>query len=335
MEATWISNKEKLMLQELSTDSRASLTRLAKVAQCSVAMASRMLDRLVKKLDIKFTIEVDFDKLGFSERHIAYIKFQKKPQEDFLVNLFKNDHIVQDVYLTKGDFDILIFAAADTPIEYMRWETDLMVNLSDYLPELRPSEFIFNTLGYMPLSGAFTDSIKKGMKFDKIDRGILKLLNENSRFGYRELGKALGVEEATVRYRVFRLIRRGVITRFTIAIQNSGGVAGVFFMRYSFDKNTISRIFPEQRKHSMAEDEQLPLINRTPMIVLMSGSYRVFGMSFGKTKEESIAAGVKWHVNLVKNNHPHEAHAIVTKPIKGLLPLRNLDAKKYYRFIWS
>jgi DNA-binding Lrp family transcriptional regulator len=289
----------------------------------------------VKKLDIRFTIEIDFDKLGFSERHIVYIKFRKEPPKDFLTIFFENDHIAQDVYLAKGDFDLIIFAAADTPMEYMKWETDLLVNLSDYLPELRPSEFIFNTLGYMPLNGTFTDFIKKDTKLDKIDRNILKLLNENSRLGYREIGKAVNVEEATVRYRVFRLVKRGIIARFTIAIQNSGGVVSVFFMRYSFDKNTINRIFPEQRKHSMSEDESLPMINRTPMIILMSGSYRVFGMSFGKTKEDSIAAGMKWHVNLVKNNHPHEAHAVIIRPIKGLLPLRNLDAKKHYKFIWS
>ncbi len=334
-EELWVTNKEKLMLRELSVNSRASLSHLAKVADCSVVTATRMLDKLVKKFDVRFTLEIDFDKLGFAERHIVYIKFEKKPPEEFLTNLFKNDPIAQDVYLTSGNFDLLIFAAADTPTNYIKWETDLASNLSDYVPLLRPSEFISNLLGYMPLNSTFVNFIKEGIKVDKTDREILKLLNDNSRMGYREISKLLGIKEATIRYRVFRLVRRSIISRFTIAVQNSNGVLSTFFMRYSFDKNTVSRIFPEQRKHSMSENETLPFINRTPMIVLMSGSYRVFSISFGKTKEESLAAGVKWHVNLVKSNHPHEAHAILIKPIKGLLPLRNLDAKQYYRLIWT
>ncbi len=330
----WVSSKEKLILRELSVNARASLSHLAKTADCSVVTANRLVERLIKKFDVRFTLEIDFDKLGFAERHIIYIKFEKKPPEDFLVNLFKSDPVAHDVYLTKGAFNLLIFAAADTPTNYIKWETDLASNLSDYVPALRPSEFISNLLGYMPLDSTFVNAIKVDAKIDKTDRAILKLLDENSRIGYRDIGKSLDIKEATIRYRVFRLVRRGIISRFTIAIQNSGGVLSTFFMRYSFDKNTVSKIFPEQRKHSMSENEALPFINRTPMIVLMSGSYRVFSISFGKTKEESLAAGVKWHVNLVRHNHPHEAHAIIIKPIKGLLPLRNLDTKQHYKFIW-
>ncbi len=334
-EMDYISNKERLMLKELSVNSRVSLSHLAKITDCSVVTANKLLTKLIKKLDVRFTLEIDFDKLGFAERHIIYVKFEKKPDEDFLINLFKNDAVVQDAYLTAGGFDLLILAAADTPMNYMKWETDLAANLSDYLPVLRPSEFIINMLGYMPLNSSFVDFIKEDIKIDKKDRGILRLLNENARIGYREMSEKLGIKEATIRYRVFRLVRKGIISRFTIAIQNAKGVLSTFFMRYSFDKNTIPKIFPEQRRHSMEENDALPVINRMSMLVLMSGSYRVFVMIHGKTKEESLGMGVKWHVNLVKRNKPHFASAIIVKPIKGLLPLRNLDAKKYYRFIWT
>ena len=334
-EDLWLTTKDKLILRELSANSRASLSHLAKTADCSAVTANRLLEKLVKKLDLKFTLEIDFNNLGFAERHIIYIKFEKKPPEDFLTSLFKDDPIVQDAYLTSGGFDLILFAATNSPANYIRWETNLAANLSDYLPELRPSEFIVNTLGYLPLNSDFVNFIKEGIKVDKTDKSILKLLNENSRIGYRDMSKQLGIKEATIRYRVFRLLRKGIISRFTVAIQNPNGVLSTFFMRYSFDKNTVDRIFPEQRRHSMGEAETLPLINRTPLVALMSGSYRVFAISFGKTKEESLSAGVKWHTSLVKNNRPHEVHAIIIKPLKGLLPLRNIDAKQYYKLIWT
>ncbi len=330
-----LTNRDKLILRELSTNSRVSLTRLAKTAGCSVATANKLLNNLVKKLDIRFTLEIELDKLGLGERHIIYVKFENKPDEAFLYNLFKDDPFAQDVYITEGKFDLLIFVAAETSRNYIKWETDLAANLSDYFPDLRPSEFVFDLLGYMPLNNAFVNYIKEEVKVDRKDRLILQLLNENSRISYREISKQLGISEDTIRYRVFKLVKRGIIRRFTVAVQKTGGVVGAYFARYRFDKHTISDIFPEQRRHSMTENEALPLINRTPIIVLLSGSYRFFGMSFGKTKEESFSGGIKWHLNLLKNNQPHEAHAIITKPIKGLLPLRNVDAKQYYRLIWT
>ncbi|MDE1854874.1 MAG: AsnC family transcriptional regulator [Candidatus Micrarchaeota archaeon] len=329
------TNRDKMILRELSADSRASLTRLGKAAGCSALTASKLVDRLVKNLDIRFTLEIDLNNLGFSERHMISVRFGRRPDEEFLRSLFRDDPVVHDAYLTDGDYGLVIFAATDSPMGYMKWETDLASNLSDYLPELRPSEYIHEVLGYMPLDNSFVDHIKEVIKIDKKDRQILQLLNGNSRVSYREMGKRLGMNEDTIRYRVFKLQRKGVIRRFTIAAQRVSGSISTFFMRFSFDKRTIPDLFPEQRKHNMNEDEPLPLLNRTVIVALMSGSYRFFSMSYGKTKEQALATGLKWHLNLVRNNNPHEIHAMFVKPIKGLLPLRNLDPKRYYRFIWT
>ncbi len=329
-----ITKRDKIVLRELSANARVSLTWLAKAADCSVLTANKIVKKLAKKFDMKFTLEIDLDNLGFAERHIICIKFGIKPKSDFLQHFFKDDPFAQDVYVTNGGFDLMVFAAADTSRNYIKWETDLAANLSEYLPELRPSEFIFNILGYMPLNSSFVNFIKEGIKIDKKDRAILQLLNENSRISYRDMGKRLGISEDTIRYRVFKLVKKGIISRFTIAVQNASGVLSAYFMRYRFDKYTVRDIFPKQRAHNIAENEALPLINRTPIIVLMSGSYRFFAMSFGKNKEEAISTGVGWYSNLLRNSRPHESHAIVVKPIKGLLPLRNLDAASSYRYVW-
>ena len=47
-----------------------------------------------------------------------------------------------------------------------------------------------------------------------LDKRILKLLQVNRRLSFAELGRELDVAEATVRFRVNRLVSNGVITRF-------------------------------------------------------------------------------------------------------------------------
>ena len=49
---------------------------------------------------------------------------------------------------------------------------------------------------------------------DDLDKRILKLLQFNCRLSFAELSRELDVAEATVRFRVNRLVKNGVITRF-------------------------------------------------------------------------------------------------------------------------
>ena len=51
---------------------------------------------------------------------------------------------------------------------------------------------------------------------DEIDKKLLELLREDSRFTYTKMALILGLSEGTVRKRTQRLITSGVIVRFTI-----------------------------------------------------------------------------------------------------------------------
>ena len=51
---------------------------------------------------------------------------------------------------------------------------------------------------------------------DDIDLKLLKLLSQNSRASLRELARSLGVAVSTVHMRLQKLIREGLIKRFTI-----------------------------------------------------------------------------------------------------------------------
>jgi len=56
------------------------------------------------------------------------------------------------------------------------------------------------------------------IKLDILDRKILNKLQKNARVPFSSIARELGVDEATVRYRVKKLTAEGVITEFTILL---------------------------------------------------------------------------------------------------------------------
>ncbi len=59
---------------------------------------------------------------------------------------------------------------------------------------------------------------------DEIDERVLRLLEENSRMSYVEIGRTVGLSEGAVRNRVQALVSDGVIKRFTIEKSSTHGV---------------------------------------------------------------------------------------------------------------
>jgi Lrp/AsnC family leucine-responsive transcriptional regulator len=62
---------------------------------------------------------------------------------------------------------------------------------------------------------------------DAVDREIIKLLQENARTAYRELGAAVGLSANAAADRVRRLTRTGIITGFTATVDNAAAGRGL------------------------------------------------------------------------------------------------------------
>jgi len=75
-------------------------------------------------------------------------------------------------------------------------------------------------------------------KIDEIDRKILEILREDARTPNEKLGKKVGLSEPAARRRVNNLLARGIISRFTIDIAESGGVTALVFLATSPDVKT-------------------------------------------------------------------------------------------------
>lgn len=56
------------------------------------------------------------------------------------------------------------------------------------------------------------------MKLDDIDRGILEILRKDARTPFTEVGRVLGISDATVHLRLKKMMEKGVIKRYTLEV---------------------------------------------------------------------------------------------------------------------
>jgi DNA-binding Lrp family transcriptional regulator len=62
---------------------------------------------------------------------------------------------------------------------------------------------------------------------DEIDRQIVRILKEDGRAGYIDVGKQIGLSEGAIRKRIKVLVDQGVIRKFTVKIGISEGAEAI------------------------------------------------------------------------------------------------------------
>lgn len=325
------TSAEKKILSALSANSRLSVTELAKEAKCSRVTVIKNLRRLEEKLDIRYTIEIDESKLTGCERHLLAIRFLKKPSAAFLKKFFKKDEFAEEVFLLDGFYDLFIFGWAGDPISYIKWETYLASELAEFGPVIKSSELVVSLFGFWPLNDYFIDEIHESIKLDRIDKRILTLLNENSRIPLAEMAKTIGVGNGTVRYRLFRLMKSGIIKRFTLAVQKPPQKCQLlYFVNYSFNKGVRERFLELRKRYLAMDDFEHHMLGTMQFAAQLSGSFRSFGMAVSDTEEEVVSNVIDMTRSVLLKDNPVITHARIRTVIKGLLPLRNLDIKTNY-----
>lgn len=77
---------------------------------------------------------------------------------------------------------------------------------------------------------------------DKLDQKILRLLVENARMSYSEIGERVGVSRVAVKARIQALEQRGVIEEYTTIInpQKINGAVSCYF-ELEFSPETLRR----------------------------------------------------------------------------------------------
>lgn len=71
------------------------------------------------------------------------------------------------------------------------------------------------------------------MILDNTDLKLLQLLKENARASYASLARELGISESAVRKRIAKLVKMGVIKRFTIEYSLGNEIRAVILVKTS------------------------------------------------------------------------------------------------------
>jgi DNA-binding Lrp family transcriptional regulator len=330
------STRDKIILRELSANSRVSLLKLSKMLGCSYVTIGKIIRKLNEELDIKYVLELDFEKLGFQQMHILLVKFNMKISKDQIKKLVKDDNSIIAAYLTQGQYNMVVIAAENNPINYLLWEFGFIQRITEFNGEIKSSDMPYFIFGYVPIENILINKIKIKIKDNELQ--LLKLLNENSRISYSELSRKLKLNESTIRYKVFKLTKLGIIKRFTIAVQKPPQlyILSMFENWFSFSKN-FEEEANKERKHMLTIDDntndKIKILTTIQIAAPLCGSYGNFIMALFDSKTDAINNMIKPHYEFYKKEKYIEKHAQILEAVKGFLPLRNLDIKENYKVI--
>jgi DNA-binding Lrp family transcriptional regulator len=213
----------KKILTILSMNARSSMAFIGSMVGLKPSAVYSRVKQLEKDYKIKYTVELDLDKLGY-HKSIVFVKFldkTKKPTVDEIRNATAGVPNVQLAVLLNGQYDLMIYLLAKR-----NDDLSTMVNLvrdskhlSGYEMEWHISYF-YGHYNFVPLRGEFIDMIKGELK--EREYYLLKEFNANSSMGFTEVDKKYGLEKGRTDYAYYGLKRSGVLIRPTISMQNNG-----------------------------------------------------------------------------------------------------------------
>mgnify|MGYP000279974688 FL=1 len=86
-------------------------------------------------------------------------------------------------------------------------------------------------------------------KLDEVDKTILEMLQDDARIAFRRIAEKVGVSEATIFVRVKKLIKKGVIRRFTaIVAPELVGKGLTAFVLINADPKMLQEVFDSLSK---------------------------------------------------------------------------------------
>ncbi len=323
---------KRALLRELSENSRTPVTTLAKRLKCSRNTVINNIKAVEREFSLFYTIEFTNDKIDTVQSRLWSVKLGIKPDKEDLKRMLQNYKPIRFAAATEGDFDLVMRIISESDEDYAHFAMKLSRQLLAYKPTIKPSNIILPHFGFMPISNDIIERLDlSDAGLDKLDKGIIMLLNENSRISLASMAKRLNCSMETIRYRFRKLQKSGLIRRFTIVMRKpkmSYGIA--FFINFEFGSGAMST-HKEAYDFHLNVDEKLPLQNKFQYLATLSGSDMIFGMGQFESKQDALKDAIVAHKDIYQENNPSIPFARITEVIKGEMPVRNLDIKKEYK----
>ena len=287
-------------MRYLSEDARTSILELSKKLGVSRRTIRSKLLKAEADLGIRYTTEFSESMLGLSNPHLIRVKFRNKPNYSEILRILSSSYIPQLAVLTKGTYDMFIYANAVTSSEYVHWDKRTQIMLSKYGVLWNPSGVAHMHLGFFPIRNELIDRANIPNK----DKEMLKLLNTNSRMSFSEISKRLNMHFNTVAYNFNRLVKSGYIKRFTVSadVPRNSAVMTIF------SKYNMSEHYEEDSAKSRIEYKEngteYPILNRYPIVLQLVGSSDVFIMGLFDDEDTAYDHVVSRYKKIFSNERP-------------------------------
>ena len=219
-----LDRKDRRIIYELQKNCRRSLGEIARAVGISKQVLHYRIERLVSSRAIlSFITLVDFGKLGFVN-HEAWLQLSsatKSEREAFMAS-FASHQDVRLVAECSGKYDVLVGVLAKNIMQFNSILHDLIRKHPGMVKECHisiSSQFIAYPKTYL----AGREERKKEfsisgepveLETDEVERKLLSLLSSNARMPVIELSKKAGVSPATVRAKIKRLEKEGIIAGY-------------------------------------------------------------------------------------------------------------------------
>ena len=218
--------KDKRILFELDSNSRQTISEIAKKAGLSRDIVNYRISQLVKKGVIGgFYTVIDISKLGYLFCRI-FLRFQKidPKKEDEIIQYCKQTPSIGWLYTIDNRWNLVFAVYVKNIHELEQLYDNLNYRYGDYLAERNVSiateihhfrhNYLFGTTDFSErvLGGPETE------KADNVDMRLLRVLSNDARLPMLEIAKKVGLTPNAVKYRMKRLIKNNVILGFRAKI---------------------------------------------------------------------------------------------------------------------
>ncbi len=277
-----ISEIDKKILMCLSMNARMPMSKMAKIVGISEQNAYYRVKALEKKFGIRYLLELDMEKLGFTTYFIL-IKFEGDiPSPEELKQVFNNESRVQFAATMKGDYDLLAYVLDENSLnaEDNLWKIMSDTSLMKYKARwyLIPFGQVYS---FVPLREEFIENIIKQQEWHRTKDNakpkqeelkhrefiLLKEFNKNSVIGFATIDKKYKLNNGASRYTYEELEKEGIIIRSTITMEN---VPLKYISLVLIE--TISPLEVKETRHKLLlnEFEYGPITNRYVLMGNMS-----------------------------------------------------------------
>lgn len=228
-----LDSKDHKILYHLFLNSRQSLSSLGKKVGLPKNVVKYRIDRLVKQDIIRnFNAMIDVFKLGFSVYRLNLtLQYASPEKEKEIIDYFVNYQNTWSVSSAKGRHDFIVTILVKNQNYFYSFYEETLKRYRYYFKEIFFSQ-LYERFGYKhavlfdesPTSDEkayeyrFTGQI---VEIDPVDYKILCLLARNSRIPSIEIAKRINMTSTTVINRVTRLIKSGIIQRYSIGIDTN------------------------------------------------------------------------------------------------------------------